>query len=114
MCLLGSPTECNPSRVGKCINSGIKLDQDCTLLDFRLRTDFGPEFAESCALFRLETGLWCSFESNRATRSLPNFGIAIRSTGLSWMIEFSLTTQVLWLGYIVRRESPNSYIATWV
>ena len=40
-------------------------------------------------MFRPETGLCCSFESIRAPRSLPNFRIAIRSTGLWRELEAS-------------------------
>ena len=42
----------------------------------------GLEIAESCALLRPKTALCCSFESNRAPRSLPKIRIAYSSTGL--------------------------------
>ena len=77
----GTRTECSPGQVGSAVAPLCQLDQDCTLFEF-LSQISGLEIAESCAPLRSETAKSSSFESNRAPWLLPNFRIAIRSTGL--------------------------------
>ena len=77
----GTRTECSlvEMRSGAQRNAS---PPDCTLFEFRLRTDFGPRIRPEQCCVQPKTALCCSFESNRAPRSLLKIRIAIRSTEL--------------------------------
>ena len=87
ICSLGSPTECSPGRFGKEERQRNQLDQDCTLLDFRL-TDFGPRIRPEQCCVRIQNCTMLLFESNRALRLLLRirFANAQQGCGGSWRL----------------------------